>query len=112
MLGIEYMSLEVVSVGGSKKIATHRSKLNNRLPRMGRVVFGDENSAVHCAVKNFTQDNAVLVMSGWMGLPSNFTLYVEPDSVRAECRVINRKGSNIQVEFTDIEEGVRFRNRA
>jgi len=106
------MSLEAIAVENKRVTSANRSKLNNRLPRIGRVVFSDDNSAVHCAVKNFSSENAILVMSGWMGLPSSFTLYVEPDSVRAECRVINRKGSNIQVEFTDLEEGVRYRSRA
>lgn len=106
------MSLEAVAVESKKITPANRAKLNNRLPRIGRVVFSDDNSAVHCAVKNFSEETAVLVMSGWMGLPSSFTLYVEPDSVRAQCRVINRKGSNIQVEFTEMEEGVRYRNRA
>ncbi len=105
------MSLEAVEVKNTKRTPANRAKLNNRLPRIGRVVFNDESSAVHCAVKNFSSENAVLVMSGWMGLPSLFTLYVEPDSIRAQCRVISRKGSNIQVEFMELEEGVRYRNR-
>lgn len=106
------MSLEVATLNSKKRNHTNRAKLNHRLQRMGRVVFSDDNNAVHCAVKNFSNDNAVLVMSGWMGLPSNFTLYVEPDSIRTQCRVIKRKGSNIQVEFTDIEEGIRYRASA
>ncbi|MDJ0613070.1 MAG: hypothetical protein QNJ29_05295 [Rhizobiaceae bacterium] len=79
------------------------------MPRMGKVVFCEGGAPVHCSVKDFSDSGAVLAMTGWMGLPSNFVLYVEPDTVRAECRVINRKGSSISVEFTNVEQGVRLR---
>lgn len=88
---------------------TSRNPLNKRLPRVGRVLFSPESQPVHCNVKNFTDDQATLTMTGWMGLPSNFTLYIEPDSIRTNCRVLSRKGSNIQVEFTEVEQGVRYR---
>ncbi len=93
-----------------RKISTSRNQLNKRLPRVGRVLFNPESSPVHCSVKNFTDSQATLTMSGWMGLPSDFTLYIEPDSIRTTCRVISRKGSNIQVEFTEVEQGVRYRS--
>ncbi len=93
-----------------KKPTRNRNQLNKRLPRVGRVLFSADSSPVHCSVKNFTEENATLTMSGWMGLPSNFTLYIEPDSIRTMCRVIARKGSNIQVEFTEVEQGVRYRS--
>jgi len=86
-----------------------RSQLNKRLPRVGRVLFSPETAPVHCSVKNFTEEQATLTMTGWMGLPSDFILYIEPDSIRTTCRVISRKGSNIQVEFTEVEQGVRYR---
>ncbi len=84
-------------------------KLNRRLPRVGKVVFNSDTGPVHCNVKEFTAGNAILTMSGWLGLPSRFTLYVEPDAVRAECVVLERKGSNVRVEFMDVIDGVRFR---
>jgi len=77
---------------------------------MGKVVFAEGGTPVHCAVKDFADAGAVLSMTGWMGLPSNFVLFVEPDTVRAECRVIKRKGSSISVEFTNVEHGVRLRD--
>ncbi|MEL7430654.1 MAG: hypothetical protein AAFN43_11730 [Pseudomonadota bacterium] len=86
-----------------------RAQLSARVPRMGKVVFSENSNPVHCAVKNFTQSHAVLTMSGWLGLPSTFVLFVEPDAIKAECRVIQRRGSNIKVEFTSITDGVRCR---
>ena len=93
-----------------RRVQPNRSQLNKRLPRVGRVLFNPESSPVHCSVKNFSDDQATLTMSGWMGLPSSFTLYIEPDSIRTTCRVISRKGSNIQVEFTEVEQGVRYKS--
>ena len=95
-----------------RKISINRSQLNKRLPRVGRVLFSPESAPVHCNVKNFTDNQATLTMSGWMGLPSSFILYIEPDSIRTHCRVLSRKGSNIQVEFTEVEQGIRYRSVA
>lgn len=101
---------------GAMKPDTNRAKnkklLAKRIPRMGKVVFSDNSNPVHCAVKNLTQSNAIITMTGWLGLPSNFTLFVEPDAIRADCRVIRRKGSNVEVEFTRVCEGERYRSVA
>ena len=56
-----------------------KKALSRRMPRMGKVVFGEHSAPVHCAVKELTGNSAVLTMTGWLGLPSNFTLFVEPD---------------------------------
>ncbi|MEM7069176.1 MAG: hypothetical protein AAF478_09850 [Pseudomonadota bacterium] len=56
------------------------------------------------------ETRAVLTMSGWMGLPSSFTLYIEPDSLRAQCKVVKANGSNVEVMLSDLEENVRFRS--
>lgn len=103
------MITDTVQTTKRRKLHGNRNQLNKRLPRVGRVLFSPDSSPVHCIVKNFTDDQATLTMSGWMGLPSSFTLYIEPDSIRTICRVISRKGSNIQVEFTEVEQGVRYR---
>lgn len=104
------MIIDTANTTRQSKPQRNRNQLNKRLPRVGRVLFSPESSPVHCNVKNFTEDQATLTMSGWMGLPSNFTLYIEPDSIRTNCRVISRKGSNIQVEFTEVEQGVRYKS--
>ena len=68
-----------------------------------------DTGPVQCTVREFTMANAVLTMSGWLGLPSRFTLFVEPDAIRAECKVMERRGSNIKVEFIEVNDGVRYR---
>lgn len=84
------------------------AKLGKRLPRIGKVLFNENTSPVQCTVKHLEANSATLVMTGWMGLPSNFVLYVEPDSIRANCRVLNRKGSKIDVELLDVTNESRY----
>ena len=84
--------------------------LSKRMPRIGWVVFSPDSSPVHCSVTKFNETRAVLTMSGWMGLPSNFTLYVEPDSIRAQCKVVKCVGSSVEVTLSELEENVRFRS--
>jgi len=74
------------------------------------VVFEGNADAVPCTVREFSKSSAVITMTGWLAMPSSFSLYVEPDSIRAQCRVIQRKGNNIQLEFTEVEERIRYRN--
>ena len=84
------------------------AKLGKRLPRVGKVLFNENSSPVQCTVKHLESDAATLVMTGWLGLPSNFVLFVEPDSIRANCRVLSRKGSKIDVELLEVTEQCRY----
>ena len=84
------------------------AKLGKRLPRIGKVLFNENTSPVQCTVKHLEIDSATLIMTGWMGLPSNFVLYVEPDAIRANCRVLSRKGSKIDVELLDVTSESRY----
>ena len=86
-----------------------RNSLTKRLPRMGKVVLDGNTTAIQCPVREFSESHAVLTMSGWLAFPSEFTLYVEPDSIRAHCRVMKRRGSTIEVGFTQIEHDVRYK---
>lgn len=104
-----YMHLSSETVKPKTRSNIKRSTLNKRLPRMGRVVFSENASPVHCTVKSFSVSGAVLTMTGWMGLPSEFQLYVEPDNIRAKCTVAKRKGSNVEVHFLEIENDIRYR---
>ncbi len=102
-------SVEVTS-SASRRRRNGKGLLNKRMPRIGWVVFSQDSNPVHCAVKEFSEERAILTMSGWLGLPSSFTLYVEPDSVRAQCKVVRSSGSNVEVSLAGIEENIRFRS--
>lgn len=78
---------------------------------MGKVMFNGQDNAVHCTVREISDHHAVLTMNGWIGFPSEFTLYVEPDSLRASCKVTNRRGSTVEVSFSDVEYGERLKTR-
>lgn len=108
----EYMQSQAGATSRKTNRSANRKLLSQRVPRMGKVLFSENSAPVHCAVKNLAENKATLTMSGWLGLPSSFVLFVEPDAIRAECRVILRRGSNIDVEFTSIEEETRFRASA
>lgn len=103
------MELQIANPESSSKIRRQKAQFSKRVPRIGWVVFSKDSGPVHCAVKEFQQDRAILTMSGWLGLPSSFTLYVEPDSVRAHCKVIKCSGSVVEVSLSELENGVRFR---
>ena len=106
------MNLKTPRSTASQRPRRQRNQLNKRMQRMGRVIFSEGGNPVHCIVNKFTESSATLSMTGWMGLPSEFTLYIEPDSIRTECRVILRRGSNIEVEFLDVEHDVRYKQSA
>lgn len=80
------------------------------MPRIGRVMFNGHSEAVPCTVREFSPSGAVLVMDGWLGLPTGFNLHVDPDGVRAECRVLRRKGNYMEVEFLSVVEDDRSRD--
>jgi len=84
-------------------------KSTRAVQRVGRVVFENSTEAVPCAIRTFSERSAVLVMNGWLGLPDQFTLYVDPDQLKISCKVGRRQGSMVTVLFQEIEEGVRFR---
>ncbi|MEM9277176.1 MAG: hypothetical protein AAGA76_01230 [Pseudomonadota bacterium] len=104
------MNLQTEKTGTGLKVRKNRSVLSKRIPRIGWVVFSDQSNPVHCAVKEFTENRAILTMSGWLGLPSSFTLYVEPDSIRAQCKVVRSSGSNVEVLLSELEDNIRFRS--
>ena len=88
-----------------------RSQRNKRMPRTARVVFEGIDNAIHCQIRKFSENSAILTMGGWIGFPQEFSLYVEPDRVHARCKVLKRRGSTVEVTFAEVEQGVRFRNR-
>ncbi|MFK5980332.1 MAG: hypothetical protein QM488_15730 [Rhizobiaceae bacterium] len=84
---------------------------NTRGTRMGYLVFNGQPSGVPCGVREFSAEGAVLTMNGWMGVPDAFTLFIEPDSVKVDCKVMRKRGSKVQVSFMTWENDVRYRTR-
>lgn len=78
-----------------------------RSQRIGYVSFDGQTSSVACAVHDFDEFGAVLTMNGWMGVPEEFPLFIEPDRVQVVCKVMKKRGSKVQVNFKSWEEGAR-----
>ena len=78
---------------------------------MGYLLFNGQPSGVPCGVREFSAEGAVLTMNGWMGVPDSFTLFIEPDSVKVDCKVMRKRGSKVQVSFMTWENDVRYRAR-
>ena len=79
---------------------------------MAWLVVDGQTNGFHCILREFSTDGAQLTVSGLMGIPDHFSLYIEPDSVRYSCAVVLRKGNSVRVSFQNCEENVRFRDLA
>lgn len=92
----------------------HDSKkgIVRRANRLSWLVVEGQTQGFHCVLREFSTDGAQLTVSGLMGIPERFFLYVEPDSIKLTCSVTLRKGNSVRVRFTNCEENVRYRDLA
>ena len=70
-----------------------------RTERLGYILFDNQTATVPCRVRNFSQEGAVLTMDGWMGVPASFSLFVDPEHSRFNCKVISKQGNSAKVSF-------------
>ena len=83
-----------------------------RANRMAWLVVEGQTQGSHCQLREFSGEGAQLTVSGLMGIPDKFLLYVVPDSIRFNCTVLQRKGNSVSVRFDLRQENVRFRDLA
>ena len=67
-------------------------------------------SGFSCSLVNYAEAGATLSLQGLIGIPDRFSLYVEPDSVRHACRVVEKRGNTLRVSFESREENIRYRS--
>ena len=79
---------------------------------MAWLVVEGQNQGFHCTLREYSQDGAHITVSGLMGIPEEFSLYVEPDSVKYDCRVSLRKGNSVRVDFKSSTLNMRYRDLA
>ncbi|MEC9342953.1 MAG: hypothetical protein VYD64_03815 [Pseudomonadota bacterium] len=79
--------------------------------RLGYLVVNGQSFPVPCTVRDFTAGSATLLLGGWLGIPDRFSLYVEPDEVRLECRVETRRGNAVTIAFDGLVSEARPRLR-
>ncbi len=77
--------------------------------RLAYLVVEGQSHGFLCNLQQIGADSAHFTVSGLMGIPDHFSLYVEPDKIRYECEVVMKKGNAVRVRFNDREENVRFR---
>lgn len=78
-----------------------QSARNRRGQRLGYLVANGQTIPVPCTVRDFAAGTATLILGGWLGVPEAFSLYVEPDQLRLECRVASRRGNAVTVSFDE-----------
>lgn len=61
-------------------------------------------------VKDISDQGAVVSMTGLLGIPEEFYLFIEPDGIKYGCSVVNTKGNTMSVSFKSKEENQRFRD--
>lgn len=79
---------------------------------MGWLVVDGQTQGFHCNLREYGEAGAQLTVSGLLGIPDTFSLFVEPDSIRYACRVLRRKGNSVEVEFTEAALNNRYRDFA
>ena len=79
--------------------------------RLGYLVVNGQSFPVPCTVRDLGVDSATLILGGWLGIPEQFSLYVEPDEVRLDCRIAGRRGNAVTVAFDGLVNEARPRRR-
>ena len=67
--------------------------------RLGYLVANGQTMPVPCIVRDLDAGAATLLVGGWLGIPDSFSLYVEPDRLRLECVIAERRGNAVTVHF-------------
>ena len=70
-----------------------------RTERLGYILFDNQTATVPCRVREFSPEGATLTMDGWMGVPGNFSLFVDPERSRYSCKVVSQRGNSARVKF-------------
>jgi hypothetical protein len=70
-----------------------------RMFKAGKIAF-NRAAAINGTVKNLSASGAMIEVESVIGIPDEFTLLIEADQFRRECRVMWRKPTRIGVRFT------------
>lgn len=88
------------------KTGTRNARRANRL---SWIVVEGQASGFSCLLVDFSPDSAIISLQGLLAIPDRFHLYVEPDGIRAACKVVERRSNNVRVSFEELAEGVHYR---
>jgi PilZ domain len=65
--------------------------------KAGTIEFG--GGAIDCTVRNFSDTGAALDVTSPVGIPGQFTLFIQAEGTHLACTVIWRKEKRIGVRF-------------
>lgn len=63
----------------------------------GKIIFNQQSSVYNCVVRNISDAGACLEIDSPVGIPDQFELLVEGAGIKADYRVIWRRGKRIGV---------------
>lgn len=67
----------------------------------GKIIFNQQSSVFNCIVRNVSEAGACLEVESPVGIPHQFELVVEGAGIRADYRIIWRRGNRIGVTRTN-----------
>lgn len=94
------MSIKDIEIEQYCDRATSQRQPRHRVLKAGLACFNGRHVTVPCVVRDMSAGGARLSISGSVGVPDTFELYVELDASWAGCEVTWRRAGNIGVRFT------------
>jgi hypothetical protein len=74
-----------------------RNSPRQRVLKAGTITFG--GAGIDCTVRNLSETGAALQVASVVGIPTEFTLFVQSEHFNRKCRVVWRKLTRIGVTF-------------
>lgn len=87
------------TVGADAAEPVERRKLSRRRTLKAGSIRFNQGAAYDCRVRNLSPAGALLEVAGQVGIPEDFTLVIEADHIRQNCRVIWRTTTRLGVAF-------------
>jgi len=75
-----------------------RSNQRRRMFKAGKIEL-NRSSVIDAKVKNISKCGAMLEVESVVGIPDDFTLFIEPDRFERSCKIVWRKPTRIGVRF-------------
>ena len=75
-----------------------RRAQRHRTLKAGHIAF-NRAGTIDCRVRNLSTQGACLEVQSQVGIPDEFTLFVEYDHLKRRCRVVWRNPKQLGVEF-------------
>jgi PilZ domain len=80
-----------------RPMSESRSTQRNRIFKGGAIEF--DGAIIDCTIRNVSATGAALDVESPVGIPEQFTLFVNADQTQRRCRIVWRKDKRIGVRF-------------